>query len=47
MKQRVITGTLFALALCAVLLLRKYLLLPVLAAASVTSCHEFLDAFAA
>ena len=47
MKQRVITGTLFALALCAVLLLRKYLLLPVLAAASVICCHEFLDAFAA
>ena len=47
MKQRIVTGTLFALALCAVLLLRKYLLMPVLTAASVICCHEFLNAFAA
>lgn len=45
MKQRIITGSIFAAALCVVLLLRDYLLIPAMAAASVLCCIELLNAF--
>ncbi len=47
MKQRIITGSILAAALCVILLLRNYLLVPAMAAASVLCCIELLNAFGA